>query len=112
LIAEEYPPDPEIHVVMGNCRIRKKRGERLAAHPNFSFHYAPASSSWMNMAEIWFGRLSGKALRGASFNSAQELAEAVMDFTDAHNSNPKPYVWKKREVRGSQLRDAIKNLRN
>jgi transposase len=111
-IAEEFPPDQEIHVVMGNCRIHKKCDEWLAAHPNFSFHYAPACSSWMNMAKIWFGNLSRKALRGASFKSAQELAEAVMDFIDVHNSNQKPCVWKKREVRGSQLRNTIKNLCN
>jgi hypothetical protein len=66
----------------------------------------------MNMVAIWFGNLSRKALRGASFNSVQELAEAIMDFIDVHNSNPKPYVWKKREVRGSQLRNTIKNLCN
>jgi hypothetical protein len=64
----------------------------------------------MHMAEIWFGRLSGKALKGASFNSARELAEAVMDFMDAHSSNPKQCVWKKRGVRGSQLRNATKSL--
>jgi transposase len=87
-IVEECPPDQETHVVMDNRRIHKKRGEWLAARPNFSFHYAPANSSWMNMAEIWFGHLSGKSLRGSSFNSAQELAEAVMDFTDAHSNNP------------------------
>jgi hypothetical protein len=39
-IAEESP-DQENHVVMDNCRIHKKRGERLAAHPNFSFHIRP-----------------------------------------------------------------------
>jgi hypothetical protein len=66
----------------------------------------------MNMAEIWFGRLSEKAQRGASFNGARELAEAVMDFMDAHSSIPKPCVWKKRKVRGSQLRNTTKNLRD
>jgi transposase len=44
-IAEEYPPEQEIHVIMGNYCIHKKCDAWLAVHPNFSFHYTPTSSS-------------------------------------------------------------------
>jgi hypothetical protein len=34
----QYPEAQPVHVIMDNCRIRKYRGERLAAHPNARFH--------------------------------------------------------------------------
>jgi hypothetical protein len=41
------------------------------------FHSTPTSASWLNQIEIWFGILSRKALKNASFAGAQELKEAI-----------------------------------
>jgi hypothetical protein len=51
-------------------------------------------------------------MRTASFNSKQELAQAIQDFCDAYNQTAKPFVWRKRQVTGSQLRNTIANLCN
>jgi hypothetical protein len=64
------------------------------------------------MVEIWFGILTRKALRGASFRSTDELRQAIEDFIAAYTPTAKPFVWRKREVKGTQLRDTIVNLRN
>jgi hypothetical protein len=40
--------------------------------------------------------LSRKALRGASFNSAGQLTQAIKDFVAAYNNNANPFVWRKR----------------
>jgi len=53
-----------------------------------------------------------KALSGASFRSAEQLTQAIRDFTAAYNETAAPFVWRKREVKGSQLRHTIVNLRN
>jgi hypothetical protein len=63
-----------------------------------------------NQIEIWFGILGRKALNGASFNSTQELAQAIDAFCEAWHENAHPFVWRKREVRGSQLRNTIVNF--
>jgi len=45
-------------------------------------HYTPTSASWLNQVEIWFGILSRKALRGASFDSKESLGKAIHDFIE------------------------------
>src|ERR1700751_1939979 len=111
LIAEQ-PADPEIHVILDNLPTHKKNDDWLAAHPNVTFHFTPTSASWLNQVEIWFGIFSRKALAGASFTSVAQLVQAIHDFTEAYNRNAAPFVWRKREVKGAQLRNTIVNLRN
>ncbi|MCL2459056.1 MAG: transposase, partial [Desulfobulbus sp.] len=79
-------------------------------HPGVFFHYTPTSASWLNQVEIWFGIFSRKVLRGASFNSTAQLAEAIASFIKAYNQHSKPFVWKKRQVRGSQIANKLSNL--
>ncbi len=82
----------------------------LAEHPNVHFHYTPTSASWLNLVEVWFGIMSRIALRGASFNSVEELRQAIESFIAVYNPTAKPFKWRKREVKGTQLRDTIVNL--
>lgn len=107
-----YPSDREIHVILDNYCIHKKNGEWLAKHPNVYFHFTPTSASWLNMVEIWFGIFSRKALRGANFKSTAELRDAIEAYLEAYKETAKPFVWRKREVKGSQLRNTIVNLCN
>jgi hypothetical protein len=81
-------------------------------HPNVMFHFTPTSASWLNQVEIWFGIFTRKALSGASFHSAKQLTQAIQDFTAAYNERAASFVWRKREVKGSQLRHTIVNLCN
>ena len=48
-----------------------------------------------------------KALNGASFNSTEDLTKAIDEFCEVWHENAHPFVWKKREVRGSQIRNTI-----
>ena len=111
-VVAELPDSKEIHVILDNYSIHKKNDAWLAAHPNVSFHFTPTSASWLNQVEIWFGIMSRKALRGASFRSVIELRQAIEAFVAAYGPKAKPFVWRKREVKGSQLRSTIVNLRN
>lgn len=108
----ELPQNNEIHVILDNYCIHKRNEEWLAAHPNVKFHFTPTSASWLNQVEIWFGILSRKALRGASFSNIDQLRKAIEDFVEIYQQNAKPFAWRKREVKGSQLRNTIVNLCN
>jgi hypothetical protein len=69
--------DKELHVILDNYCTHKKCDVWLAAHPNVTFHYTPTSASWLNLVEVWFGIMSRKALRGASFSSVEDLRHAI-----------------------------------
>ena len=111
-IVADAPADRELHVILDNYCTHKKCDAWLAQHPNVHFHFTPTSASWLNQVEIWFGILSRKALRGASFKNVAELSQAIDAFIAAYNPNAKPFKWRKREVKGAQLRNTIVNLRN
>jgi len=64
--------------------IHKRHGLWLDEHPNVFFHYTPTNASWLNMVEIWFGILTLKSLRGASFSSTQELGTHIKAFQKAY----------------------------
>ena len=48
--------------------------------------------------------------RGASFPTQDQLRDAIQAFIRKHNAHAKPFRWRKREVKGSQLRNTIANL--
>ena len=111
-IVEETLSEQELHVILDNYCTHKKCDAWLAQHPNVHFHFTPTSASWLNQVEIWFGILSRKALRGLSAKSTAELRQAIEAFIAAYSKHAKPFKWRKREVKGSQLRNTIVNLCN
>jgi transposase len=111
-VVADLPAGEEIHVILDNYCIHTKNDAWLRAHPNVFFHFTPTSASWLNQVEIWLVILSRKALRGASFHDTEQLRNAIEDFVAAYGPEAKPFVWRKREIKGSQLRNAIINLCN
>ena len=111
-IVADAPPERELHVILDHYCTHKQCDPWLAQHSNVHFHFTPTSASWLNQVEIWFGIMSRKALRGASFHSIAELSQAIDAFIAAYNPTAKPFKWRKREVKGAQLRNTIVNLRN
>ena len=109
-VLAETPSDQDLHVILDNYCTHKKCDAWLAKHPNVHFHFTPTSASWLNQVEIWFGILSRKALRGLSSRSTVELRRAIETFIKAYSEHAKPFKWRKREVKGSQLRNTIVNL--
>ena len=65
----------------------------LAIHPRFHLHFTPTSSSWLNLVERWFRELTEKAIRRAVFRSVPELVSAIQEYLNAHNNDPKPFIW-------------------
>ena len=112
-VIAEHPPDKDIHVILDNYCTHKKNDEWLAQFEGrVQFHFTPTSASWLNQVEILFSLLARKTLRGASFKTKSELSEAIDAFIRNHNAKAKPFKWRKRDVKGSQLRNTIVNLCN
>jgi transposase len=111
-IVATVPDDKDIHVILDNYCTHKKNEDWLTLHPNVHFHFTPTSASWLNQVEIWFGILGRKTLTGASFSSTEQLIQSIEAFVASYNETASPFVWRKREVRGAQLRNTITNLCN
>lgn len=109
-VVEDLPSVTELHVILDNYCIHKRCDAWLAEHPQVTFHYTPTSASWLNLVEVWFGLLTRKALRGASFHTIEDLRAAIEAFITAYGPTAKPFVWRKREVKGAQLRNTLSNF--
>ncbi len=106
-------PDREIHVILDNLNTHKPKQDRWAQrHPQVHFHYTPTYASWLNQVECWFSILSRRALRHASFTSAQQLREAIDRFVDAYNQTAAPFEWRKVVVHPTTPKRYYSNLRN
>ena len=95
LIDDATPPGKELYLIAGNYSAHKhpKVGRWLEKHPRFHVHYTPTSSSWLNMVERFFRDLTENRLRRGVFRSVLELIDALDDYVDQHNANPKPFIW-------------------
>ena len=60
----------------------------------FVFHYTPTHGSWLNQVEIFFGILSRRVLRAASYGSTRLLDAAVTRFLGQWNEREAhPFRW-------------------
>jgi transposase len=94
-IDREVPKDLTIHLIVDNYATHKHPtvGSWLDKHPRFQLHFTPTSSSWLNLVERWFRELTDKALRRGVFHSVPDLIASIEEYLNAHNDDPRPYVW-------------------
>jgi transposase len=95
---DETIPEEEgvtIHLIMDNYATHKtpKVKRWLAKHPRFVVHFTPTSGSWLNQVERFFAEITNQMIRRSSFKSVKALEEAIKDYLDKHNENPKPFAW-------------------
>jgi transposase len=91
------PRKLDVHLIMDNYATHKTALIRnwLAKRPRFHVHFTPTYSSWLNLVERWFAELTNKQLRRGVHRSVAQLETAIREFIDAHQANPKPFVWTK-----------------
>ena len=65
-------------------------------HNRLHLHFTPTSSSWLNVIERWFRDITQNRLRNGVFRSVPELEQAIRDYIEHHNANPKAFVWTKK----------------
>ena len=97
-IDAETPPDLELHLIVDNYATHKhpKVQAWLKRHKRFHIHFTPTSSSWLNVIERWFREITCQRIRNGVFRSVAELVQAIHDYIDHHNANPKTFVWTKK----------------
>ena len=81
-------------------------------HPRFHFHFTPTYSSWLNQVERWFALLTERAIKRAAHRSTRALERDIRAFLDAHNEDPKPFIWTKSadQILGNIARTCQLNL--
>ncbi len=96
-IDANVPAQLDIHLVMDNYGTHKTPTIKawFARHPRFHVHFTPTSASWLNQVERWFATLTEKYIRRGTHRSTRQLEQAIKQYLNINNSNPKPFVWAK-----------------
>ena len=94
-IDHQTPAELDLHLIVDNYGTHKHPRVQawLRRHPRFHLHFIPTSSSWLNLVERWFRDITDKRLRRGSFHNLPALIEAITDYLQSHNQNPKVFVW-------------------
>jgi len=94
----DTPKDIALHLIIDNYGTHSHDNVKqwLRKHPRFHLHFTPTSSSWLNLIERWFAELTRKRIRRGVFHSVPELINAITEFIEINNQNPKPFVWTKK----------------
>jgi transposase len=97
-IEAQTPPDLDLHLIVDNYSTptHAKVTSWLKRHPRFHVHFIPTSSSWLNMIERWFREITHTRISNGSFRSVDKLEQAIRNYIDHHNANPKTFVWTKK----------------
>lgn len=97
-IDRETPPGMDLHLIVDNYGTHKHPNvkEWLSKHKRFHLHFIPTSSSWLNLIERWFAEITRKRIRRGVFYSVSNLIDAIEEYVQLNNENPKPFVWTKK----------------
>lgn len=95
LVDRETPADLDLYLIVDNYATHKhpKVKRWLKRHARFHVHFIPTSSSWLNLVERWFREITDKRIRRGTFKSVSALVAAIMEYLEANNAAPKPFVW-------------------
>jgi len=96
-IDKETPKHLDIHIIADNYCTHKHHEviKWLDKHTRFHIHFIPTSSSWLNMVERFFGKITQERIRRGVFKSVLELTIAIHEYIENHNQNPAPFTWVK-----------------
>lgn len=94
-VNRQTPKSLDLHLILDNYATHNHAAvkEWLAKHPRFFFHFVPTSSSWLNMVERWLSQITQKRIRRGVFPSVPDLIDAITEYIEFTNHNPKPFVW-------------------
>lgn len=95
LIDGQTAPELDLHIIADNYAAHKhpKVLAWLRRHPRFHMHFIPTSSSWLNLIERFFREITEKQIRRGSFENVSMLVGAITRFIEAHNADPRPFIW-------------------
>jgi hypothetical protein len=74
--------------------VKSRRWLKPKKRRRFHFHFTPTSSSWLNQFERFFALITRRMIRRGTFQSADELEQAIYKCFANWNGSPFPFVWK------------------
>ena len=94
-VDRQLPPAPDVHIVMDNYGTHKtpKVKRWFARRPRYHLHFTPTSARWLNQVERFFAEITPRRIRRGTFTHVRELEQAIHDYLEHHNREPKPFVW-------------------
>ena len=81
------PPPTEFGIAHWSSAV----GAWLAHDPRVRLHFTSTSGSWLNLVEIFFGIITGQAIRRSTFTSMCDLVAAIERYIDAWNDRCQPF---------------------
>jgi transposase len=109
-IDEASDKDKVLHIIVDNYSSHKsKETNEFLKKSNeykdrFVLHFIPTHSSWLNMVERWFAEITNKQIRRESWESVEQLIDAIKRFIETWNQSKRIFVWHKS---ASQILDNI-----
>lgn len=93
----KYPEGDTIRLILDNHSAHKSKETKsyLATLPEgrFVFVFTPTHTSWLNMIESFFSKMTKQMLKGIRVNSKEELAERIYLYFNEINAEPIVYHW-------------------
>lgn len=93
-IDANVPQDLDVHLVVDNYATHKHPKVRawLAKRPRYRVHFTPTYASWLNQVGRWFGLITQKAIRHASFKNVPDLIAQIKRYVTHYNTHARPFV--------------------
>ena len=97
ILNEKYPEGDSIRLILDNhsAHTSKETKRYLATLPEgrFVFVFTPTHTSWLNMIESFFSKMTKQMLKGIRVASKEELSERIYRYFDEINAEPVVYHW-------------------
>ena len=86
----------QIHIIVDNLSAHKSQPvkEFLEAHSKVHLHFTPTYSSWLNLVELWFGKIERDVIARGVFSSVSDLKRKLMRYIRHYNKAPRTVKWK------------------
>lgn len=89
-------PKKHLHVIADNLNVHKHKDVMawIDSKKRMTIHFTPTYSSWLNQIEIWFNILTKDVIKGAVWQSKEQLAKQIISYVDTYNKErAKPFEW-------------------
>lgn len=97
ILDAKYPEGDTIRLILDNHSAHTSKETRLylATLPEdrFIFVFTPTHTSWLNMIESFFSKMTKQMLKGIRVDSKAELSQRIYRYFDEINAEPIVYHW-------------------
>jgi len=97
ILDEKYPEGDSIRLILDNhsAHTSKETKRYLATLPEGRsiFVFTPTHTSWLNIIESFFSKMTKQVLKGIRVASKEELSERIYQYFDEINAEPIVYHW-------------------